>query len=197
VLEGIIGGWEIDGIARVQSGQKFNYGGFRLVGMDEKDLQKMFKFYHETGADGVERIFMLPQDVIQQSILALSNFSATTATGYSGALPTGRYLAPASGPDCVQYLAGDCPGTTLTRFITGPKYWKVDLSLVKKVNLVKNLRLEARMDIFNVFDTINFNATSATGSALTSWQVTSAAQDVNASQDPGGRITQFGLRITW
>ncbi|MCE9602416.1 MAG: TonB-dependent receptor [Gemmatimonadetes bacterium] len=197
VLEGFIGGWEIDGIARVQSGQKFNYGGFRLVGMDEKDLQKMFKFYHETGTDGVERIFMLPQDVIQQSILALSNFSATTATGYSGALPTGRYLAPASGPDCVQYLAGDCPGTTLTRFITGPKYWKVDLSLVKKVNLVKNLRLEARMDIFNVFDTINFNATSATGSALTSWQVTSAAQDVNASQDPGGRITQFGLRITW
>ena len=29
------------------------------------------------------------------------------------------------------------------------------------------------------------------------WQVTSAATDANASQDPGGRITQFGLRFIW
>jgi hypothetical protein len=57
--------------------------------------------------------------------------------------------------------------------------------------------IEARMDLFNIFDTINFNATNATGSAITNWQVTSAAQDVNASQDPGGRITQFGLRFSW
>ena len=197
VMDGLIGGWEVDGIARLQSGQKFNYGGFRLVGMSEQDLQDMFKFYHETGTDGIERIYMLPQDVITNSILALSTSSPTTATGYAGALPTGRYLAPASGPDCVQYLAGDCPGTALTRYITGPKYFKMDMSLVKRVNLVKNMKLEARMDIFNLFDTINFNATSATGSAVTSWQVTSAATDVNASQDPGGRITQFGLRITW
>ena len=33
--------------------------------------------------------------------------------------------------------------------------------------------------------------------AVTGWQVTSAATDVNASQDPGGRITQFGLRFTF
>ncbi len=197
VMEGLIGGWEVDGIMRLQSGQKFNYGGFRLVGMSEQDLQDMFKFYHETGTDGIERIYMLPQDVITNSILALSTSSPTTATGYAGALPTGRYLAPASGPDCVQYQSGDCPGTARTRFITGPKYFKMDMSLVKRVNLVKNMKLEARMDIFNLFDTINFNATSATGSAVTSWQVTSAATDVNASQDPGGRITQFGLRITW
>jgi len=32
---------------------------------------------------------------------------------------------------------------------------------------------------------------------VTAWQVTSAANDLNASQDPGGRITQFGLRFTW
>ena len=35
------------------------------------------------------------------------------------------------------------------------------------------------------------------GSSFTNWQVTSAATDVNASQDPGGRITQFGLRFIW
>jgi hypothetical protein len=31
--------------------------------------------------------------------------------------------------------------------------------------------------------------------AITGWDVTAAAQDVNASQDLGGRITQFGLRL--
>ena len=64
---------------------------------------------------------MLPQDVIQNSILALYTTSATTATGYAGALPTGRYLAPASGPDCVQYLGGHVPGHGDDRaIVTGP-----------------------------------------------------------------------------
>jgi hypothetical protein len=35
------------------------------------------------------------------------------------------------------------------------------------------------------------------GASVNNWQVTSAATDSSASQDPGGRITQFGLRISW
>jgi hypothetical protein len=61
----------------------------------------------------------------------------------------------------------------------------------------RRANIEWRMDIFNVFDTINFTPTAARGSSVNSWQVTSAATDVNASQDPGGRITQFGLRFNW
>ncbi|MCX6538879.1 MAG: TonB-dependent receptor [Acidobacteria bacterium] len=205
LVDGFIGGWEIDGVARIQSGPKFNFGGYRLVGMTDKQLQDMFKFYHVIDAAGLERIYMLPQDVIANSILALYTQSATTATGYSGTLPTGAYLAPASGPDCVQYLAGQCPGTATTRLITGPKFWKVDLTFVKRISMWKNLRLEARMDLFNVFNTINFTptgpssvtSTTGMGSSVTSWQVVSAANDSSNSQDPGGRITQFGLRITW
>jgi hypothetical protein len=140
---------------------------------------------------------MFPQDVIQNSILALYTASATSATGYSGALPTGRYLAPASGPDCVQYLSGMCPGTTETRIVTGPMYWKVDMSFVKRFQLPKRMVIEARMELFNIFDTINFTATNRMGTSLSSWEVIAAATDVNASQDPGGRITQFGLRFTW
>ena len=197
IVDGFIGGWEVDGVGRIQTGPKFNYGGYRLVGMTDKQFQDMFKFYHVKDANGLERIYMLPQDVIQNSILALYTQSATTASGYSGTLPTGAYLAPASGPDCVQYYSGQCPGTSLARIITGPMYWKVDLSIVKRIALYKSLRLEGRMDLFNLFDTINFTPTSAMGSSLTSWQVTAAASDTNGSQDPGGRITQFSLRLTW
>jgi len=201
-LDRLIGGWEVDGIARVQSGSIFNFGGYRLVGMTEKDLQKMFKVRYETGTDGYLRVYMLPKDVIEQSIIALSKQTATTATGYvNDIVPTGRYLAPASGPDCVQFNVGGsqpmCPGTTQVRKITGPKYWKVDMSFVKQIGVVKSMRIEARMDLFNVFDTINFTAVGVGGSSLSSWEITSAAADASASQDPGGRITQFGLRFIW
>lgn len=202
----LIGDWEFDGVARIQSGPVFNFGNFRLVGMDENEFQDMFKFYHVTGTDGVERIYMLPQDVITNSIRAIYGASATTATGYTGdVVPVGKYLAPASSETCVQYLAGQCPGTKLSRAITGPKYWKVDMSFVKRFAIVKTVKVEARMDLYNVFNTINFtpvgptstSSTAGMGSSVTNWQVTAAAQDVNGSQDPGGRITQFGLRVSW
>ena len=204
-MNALIGGWEWDGVARVQTGEKFDYGRFRLVGMNDQEFQDIYKFYHEKDANGVERIYMFPQDVIQNSILALYTASATSPTGYSGALPTGRYLAPAGGPDCVQYMLGMCPGTAETRIVTGPMYWKVDMSFVKRFQLPRRMVVEARMDLFNVFDTINFLAigptsntsTTGMGANMSNWQVTSAATDVNASQDPGGRITQFGLRFTW
>ena len=196
-LNALIGGWEWDGILRWQSGQKFNYGGYRLVGMSDDEFQNIFKFYREKDANGIERIYMFPQDVIINSTLALYTASATSPTGYSGAVPTGRYLAPATGPDCVQYWAGMCPGTAETRIVTGPQYFKTDFSFVKRFQLPRRMVIEARMELFNIFDTINFNATSAMGSSVTAWQVTGAANDLNASQDPGGRITQFGLRFTW
>jgi hypothetical protein len=196
-MDWLIGGWEWDGIARVQSGSIFNFGGYRLVGMTAKDLQSMFKIRKVADADGRIRVYMLPEDVIAQSRIALSQQSATSATGYSGDLPTGRYIAPASSPDCVQYWSGMCPGTSEVLKINGPMYWKVDFSFVKRIAVHKNMRLEARMDLYNVFDTVNFIAVGVGGSALTSWEVTSGQRDDSASQDPGGRITQFSLRFSW
>jgi hypothetical protein len=197
-VDRVISGWEIDGVARIQSGTIFNLGGYRLVGMTAQDLQAMFKMRKETDSNGNVRVYMLPADVIQNSIIALTKQTATTATGYANdVLPTGKYLAPASGPDCVQYMSGMCPGTELVRKINGPMYWKVDMSFVKRIAVVKTMRVELRMDLFNVFDTINYTAVGVGGSALTSWEVVSGATDTNASQDPGGRITQFGLRFSW
>jgi hypothetical protein len=206
VVDGFIGGWEIDGVARVQSGTKANFGGYRLVGMSEDEFAGMFKYYHvvdpatlDSNGKPMDRIYMLPQDVIANSILALNTTSATSATGYSGALPTGKYLAPASGPDCVQYWSGMCPGTAVTRIVTGPIFWKVDMSFVKRIPVWKNVRVEARMDLYNVFNTINYLSNFAVGSStsVTAWQVTAAASDTSNSQDPGGRMSQFGLRVTW
>jgi hypothetical protein len=193
----LIGGWEFDGVMRFQSGPKFDIGGVQLVGMTAKDVQKMFKFYRRKDANGVERIYMFPEDVIQNSIIAFSQTSATSLTGYSGALPTGRYFTRRSNLDCVAYLAGDC-GVPETVIITAPWYGKTDFSFVKRFGLGGNRFIEARMDLYNVFDNINFTPINySTGSSMSNWEVTSAARDLNASQDAGGRITSFGLRFSW
>jgi len=201
----LIGGWEWDGQMRLQSGGRFNYGNFRLVGMSEQEFRDMFKFYHVEDSAGKERIYMLPQDVIENSILAIYTASASTESGYSGASPTGKYLAPASGPDCVQYLGGMCPGTSLDRIISGPWYQNWDFAFVKRIAVVKSVRIEARMDLFNVFDAVNFIArapsdltsTTGMGASKSNWEVTQAASDLSASQYPGGRMTSFGLRVSW
>ena len=195
VLNAVIGGWEFSGQIRIQSGPKFNFGGYRLVGMTEKDLQGMFKIYKVPDTNGVAQIYMFPQDVIENSRIALSQASAISPTGYSGAVPTGRYLAPADGPDCVDYLDGQC--TPLTRIITAPPYGKTDFTFTKRFKLGGSRFIEARMDLYNVFDNINFTPVGVGGSGLSSWRVTAAARDLNASQDARGRITSFGLRFSW
>lgn len=202
VLNAIIGGWEFDGIGRLQSGAKFNIGGYRLVGMTEKDLQGLFKLRKEVDSAGLDRYYMWPADVIEQSIISLTSMSPTTLSGYTGASPSGRYFAPSTGPDCVQYVGATCPGTTLSRILNGPMYTKFDFSFVKRFKVWGAKTIEARMDLYNVFDAVNFNATYSNGAVIggstkSSWEITSAQRDLNASQDAGGRITQFGLRFTW
>ncbi len=194
-LNHVIGGWEWDGTGMVQSGAIRDFGNYRLVGMTDKDLQGMYKIYKRKDAAGVERIYMLPEDVIQQSIIALSGTSSTSPTGYAGPVPTGRYIAPASSPDCVQAYPGQC--APLNHFVRGPWITSFDMAFVKRFALGERMRLEARMDLYNVFDAINFNPVTGLGSTLSGWEVTSAWTDTNASQYPGGRMTQFGLRFSW
>jgi hypothetical protein len=157
----------------------------------------MFKFYRRPDASGKERIYMFPEDVILNSILAFSTNSATSLTGYSGALPTGRYFTRRSNLDCVAYLTGDC-GVPESVLITAPWYGRTDFAFVKRFKMGSSRSIEARMDLYNILNSINFTPVGvSTGSSPASWEVTTAARDLNASQDAGGRITSFGLRFSW
>jgi hypothetical protein len=196
--EALVGGWEFAGNARFQSGEKFNIGGRRLVGMTADDVQKMFKFYKRPDATGKTQIFMFPEDVIDQTIIAFNSWSATHSSGYvNGVVPTGRYFAPVDNFDCVQYLDGDCD-VPITQTITAPWYGKTDFAFAKRFAVGGGRFVEARMDLYNVFDNINFNPIGVqTGASRASWQVNAAARDINASQDAGGRITSYSLRFSW
>ena len=99
----IIGGWQLAGNARVQSGQLVDFGNVRLVGMTENELEGLFKLRK----DAQNRVWMLPQDIIDESVKAFSA-SATSPTGYGtlGA-PSGRYIAPADSFDCIETIRGE------------------------------------------------------------------------------------------
>ncbi len=195
-LDYVVGGWEFYGSGRVQSGQLFDFGNVNLVGMTTKDLREAFKLRFDDKA-GV--VYMLPQDIIDNTIRAF-NVSATSATGYGDrGAPTGRYLAPANRGGCIQVYSGQCAPQTV--YVTGPKFTRFDLSLKKQIRFSERYNFELRGEFLNAFNNINFFNPSTTATTTFSnasfMQVTAAYQDPSNTNDPGGRLVQIVARFNF
>jgi hypothetical protein len=155
LVDGFVGGWSFAGTARIQSGQVVDYGNVRLVGMTEDDLRNLYGLYEYPQVfteNAPMRFYRLPQDIIENTIRA-NDVSATSATGYGAqGPPTGRYLAPANGPDCIEVASGfgDCGVRTLQ--IVGPMVQFVDLSVVKQVRITGRVNAEFRAEFLNAFN---------------------------------------------
>jgi hypothetical protein len=195
VLDRVVGGWQLHGSLRVQSGQLVDLGNVRMVGFDAKELKGMYQIRTVDSASGTlpkQRVFMLPQAVIDETVKAFST-SATSATGYGASgPPTGKYFAPANGPDCVETAAndaGDCGTRTLV--VTGPLFKNVDLSLIKSISVVGRTKIEFRVEALNVFNRPNFTPVAGLGSNPNSYEVT-ALSGANAA-----RVVQIVSRFTW
>lgn len=209
VVDRILGGWQLHGSIRMQTGQQVDLGNVRMVGFDAKELKSMFKVRTVDNAGGTlpkKRVFMLPQSVIDETVKAFS-VSATSATGY-GALgpPSGKYFAPANGPDCIEVSADDLAATndgsgacgTRSLVVAGPMFRNVDLSLTKMIPVVGRTRLEFRVEALNVFNRPNFvpvggivNNASGLGSNPNSYEVTGLT-GANTS-----RTVQLVSRFSW
>jgi hypothetical protein len=191
-VDAAIGGWSLNVTGRVQSGSILDFGNVRVVGMSQDDLRDAFKIRID---DATGTVYTLPQDIIDNTIKAYST-SATSATGY-GALgpPTGRYLAPPNGPDCIQEVRGDCAPANV--FVTGPIFTRFDLTARKRFLLGGRRSFDLSADIFNLFNAINFLAVAQTGSGATINQVTQSYQDPNVTFDPGGRLVQLVFRLNF
>lgn len=200
VLDRVVGGWEFYGSGRIQSGQLYNFGNFRLVGMTGKELAAAFKLRFD---DTAKVVYMLPQDIIDNTIKAF-NASATTKSGYAEPggipqIPTGRYLAPASSATCQQVFSGQCAPQNL--FVTGPGFTRYDLSLKKQIRITEKTNFELRAEFLNAFNHINFFTPTAnaniTPSNLQFMQVPTAYTDPNTTNDPGGRLVQLVARFNF
>ena len=181
----LVGGWSLDGIARIQSGIKLDHGNVRLVGMTMDEFKDAYKLRFD---DANKLIFMLPQDIIDNTVRAFST-SATSATGYSDqGVPTGRYLAPANGPDCIEVAVGygDCGVQSLV--VSGPSLVRFDLSTSKRIAISGNVNVEFRAEMLNAFNTPWFDAVTSTGTNPDNYRVTSGQS---------GREIQFVFRLNF
>ncbi len=160
VLNQIVGGWSFAGTARLQSGQLVDFGNVRLVGMTEADLRNMYGLYEYPQVftpDAPMRFYRLPRDVVENTIRA-GSVSATSTTGYGAqGAPTGRYLAPANGPGCIETAPGfgDCGVRSLV--IAGPPVRFIDLSAVKRFIVSGRVNAEFRAEFLNAFNHPNLN----------------------------------------
>jgi hypothetical protein len=197
-LNGLIGGWQFDGVGRVQA-RMSNFGNVRLVGMSAAEAQNLYKFEVRTDpATGLRTVYTMPDDVILNTRRAFS-VSTTSPTGYSDlGVPEGRYFAPANSFDCVQKKTGDCAPATL--MLRSPFFTRVDIGVTKRVHVAGRMNVELRADVLNVFDNVNFTVTDASrtpGAGATIFQTNAAYSDSSNTFDPGGRLGQLVFRFNW
>jgi hypothetical protein len=190
IVNGLISGWSVNGTGRIQSGRLADLGNVRVIGMTIDEAQKAYKL--RKGSDG--EYYMWPQDIIDNTIKAY-NTSTSTATGFAGDAPTGRYFIRANGPDCIESIAngyGDCGVRSLV--ITGPMYSNVDMTVAKTVHLAGRTSAEIHFDVLNAFKTANLlPVTGVSGLALSSYQITGTNPTNGASQ----RVVQIQARFNW
>jgi|RhiMethySRZTD1v2_1073278.scaffolds.fasta_scaffold20695_2 hypothetical protein len=184
VMDRIIGGWQISGTARFQTGELIDLGNVNVVGMSLDEVQGLFKVRY-TGP-GNTPIYMWPQDIIDNTIKAYSR----DINGFTAGTPTGRYFAPAGLDNCVETIAtgyGDCGERTLV--ITSPWIRNLDLSLVKDVRLSGRKTFQFRMDFLNAFNFVDLDPEDGVGATtLADWEITGSN---------GPRVIQLVTRFSW
>jgi hypothetical protein len=202
VVGKVVGGWEIAGVGRLQSGTPINLtsgrdtfnqndGGVVLNNITTKQLQSQMglNFTSAIQANGVATgtAYYLPQSFVQNTL---------AAAGISGTFnPSAPYLGPCTtaGQICNQV------------FLYGPWLSKWDVSLVKRTQIKERLNFEFRVQALNVFNhpNIMIPTGSATGGSITSaisssfGQTTTAFRDLNNTNDPGARSLEFVARLNF
>ena len=191
VVDRIIGGWEMQGASRIQSGNQMDFGNVNLVGMTDEELRNAVGLWF----DDAKRIaYYVPKDFIDETYKAHSY----DAGGFTSGAPTGRYVAPAGSAgvgNCVQIVSGDC--APRHHYVRGPQFTRIDLSLVKRIRITERKNFELRAEFLNAFNYINFYGNTCASNSLTCGQVGSAYRDESNQQDPGGRLVQIVLRINF
>jgi hypothetical protein len=195
-------GWQLASVTRVQSGspirltsgrftQNQNDAGVILHNLTASQLQSMMSIRKVTLAGGQGAVFYLPQSLIDNTAAAFDLPGKTLAALDRNA----PYIGPA-----------DQPGQMGSRvFLYGPWQQKWDFSLVKKTYIGERANVEFRMNALNAFNLTNFLlftpgngiTTTLSASATSFGQTSGAYRDLSNTNDPGGRIVEFQLRLNF
>lgn len=208
VVHRLLEGWQWSGVVRIQSGTPstvtsgrltFNNreSGVVLHNISAKELQKLVKIRKETVCDANGKcqgvIFWLPRSIIENSQAAFEAAGKTLAD----LKPNEPFIGPPTTP-------GEL-GNRL--FIYGPWTSRWDLNLMKRTQITERTNFEFRVQFLNAFNqssiTIRGAGTDASGgfspSSDTFGQTRNAYRDftVSGTNDPGGRLIEFQLRLNF
>jgi hypothetical protein len=197
----VLEGWQVAGVARIQSGTPLlltsgrgtlnnQDSGIVLNNITTKELQKLIDIRKVTSADGRGIVYWLPQSIIDNSLAAFEVGGKTLANLDRNA----PYLGPPT-----------TPGQFGSRvFLFGPWQQRIDFNLLKRTRVTERVAVEFRAQFLNAFNMADFfigglGDTSTGGVGATFGQTRSAYRDITVSgtNDPGGRLIEFQLRIVF
>ena len=202
VVNKVLEGWQLASVTRVQSGSPIrltsgrltvnqNDSGVILHNLTATQLQDMMSIRKVTLTGGIGAVYYLPQALLDNTNAAFE-VNGKTLANLDRSAP---YIGPA-----------DQPGQMGSRiFLYGPWQQKWDFSLVKKTSIGEKANLEFRMNALNAFNLTNFllftpgngitTTLSASGTGF--GQTSGAYRDLSNTNDPGGRIIEFQLRLSF
>jgi hypothetical protein len=160
----------------------------KLVGMSFSEAQAAFKKVRivRDPVTGATTVWNMPDDIITNTRRAY-NTDPTSATYYpAGEEPTGRYFAPAGGPDCMALYAGDCAPDM---FFYGRWFGEFDFKLVKRFPFGRGKSFDVNVEVFNALRATNFENELNPGSGANIFRIQGA--------DSGARSGQLVLRLNW
>jgi len=207
VIKKAVEGWEIAGVARLQSGVPISLGGFDTVNGSNsgvvfhnitlKQLQNevgIVKTQNPT-SPYVPQVYYLPKPVATNSGLTSSNNTNLIDNTFA-AFGTNS-LTPAQVDPSAPYLGPAAPGQwgcLCYIYSQGQKH--LDVSLIKVTHLRESVTLEFRAQALNVLNIANFlPGSSNTSSSFGT--VSSAYRDISGTFDPGGRILEAVMRVNF
>jgi hypothetical protein len=195
----LFGGWEISGLANWQSGAPITFVDTRgtlnragrsarqtpLSTLSNDEIQGLVGVFEQNG-----NIFFINPSILLQQQNPNGTFSSTASQGYS--------LAGAAGFNG-QVFFNTQPGQTGNigrALIDGPKFFNLNMAALKNIRFTESMRLQLRMEVFNVVNNVNFNISAAQQLAninsTTFGQITAVSTSVTPS---GARELQFAARF--
>lgn len=188
IMDRVLGGWQVSGTMRVQSGRLVDLGNVRVIGMTEDEARAAFQLRRV----GPNEIYMWPDDIVQNTIRAYSH----NVLGYTQGTPTGRYFAPRNSDGCIETISndyGDCGQRTFV--ITGPVFRTMDLSISKEVRLQGRKTVQFRVDALNVLDAVNFTPQAGLTNTNDNANLTQAGYQITGATS--ARVVQLVTRFNW